>query len=72
MASVFFRGSRSSPRWFARFRDLAGVWRSKRPLMTSELGGSGGEPAPLMPIGARAAAGAAVVRPAGTEGHYAA
>ncbi len=30
MASVFFRGPKSAPRWFARYRDPAGVWRSKR------------------------------------------
>lgn len=30
MASVFFRGSKSTPRWYARYRDTAGVWRSKR------------------------------------------
>lgn len=30
MASVFFRGPKSAPRWYARYRDPAGVWRSKR------------------------------------------
>src|SRR5205814_9863454 len=30
MASVFYRGSKSAPRWFARFRDPTGSWRSKR------------------------------------------
>jgi integrase len=29
MASVFHRGSKSAPRWFARYRDPAGGWRSK-------------------------------------------
>jgi integrase len=30
MASVFFRGTKSRPRWYARFRDSAGVWRARR------------------------------------------
>jgi integrase len=30
MASVFFRGAKSAPRWYARYRDPAGVWRSRR------------------------------------------
>jgi integrase len=30
MASVFFRGSKATPRWYARYRDPAGVWRSRR------------------------------------------
>lgn len=30
MASVFNRGSKDNPRWFVRFRDGAGVWRSRR------------------------------------------
>jgi integrase len=30
MASVFFRGPKSAPRWYARYRDPAGVWRSRR------------------------------------------
>ena len=30
MASVFFRGPRSAPRWFARYKDAAGVWRARR------------------------------------------
>jgi len=30
MASVFFRGPRSSPRFYARFLDADRVWRSRR------------------------------------------
>lgn len=30
MASVFFRGPRSAPRWFARFLDVSSAWRAKR------------------------------------------
>jgi integrase len=30
MASVFLRGPKAAPRWYARYRDAAGVWRSKR------------------------------------------
>jgi integrase len=30
MASVFYRGPRSAPRWFARYLDTSGVWRAKR------------------------------------------
>jgi integrase len=30
MASVFFRGPRSTPRWFARYRAPDGVWRARR------------------------------------------
>lgn len=30
MSSVFAKGSRSAPRWYARYRDAKGVWRSKR------------------------------------------
>ena len=30
MASVFFRGTRARPRWYARFLDPSGVWRAKR------------------------------------------
>jgi integrase len=30
MASVFYRGPKSAPRWFARYRDAAGIWRSRR------------------------------------------
>jgi integrase len=30
MASAFNRGTREAPRWFARFRDLEGVWRVRR------------------------------------------
>jgi integrase len=30
MASAFNRGTRSEPRWFARFRDAAGAWRARR------------------------------------------
>lgn len=30
MASVFFRGPASDPKWFARFRDERGKWRSRR------------------------------------------
>jgi len=30
MASVFFRGSKTAPRWFARFKSAQGKWVSKR------------------------------------------
>jgi integrase len=30
VASVFFRGPKSAPRWYARYRDATGTWRSKR------------------------------------------
>jgi integrase len=30
MASVFFRGPKAAPRWYARWRDTAGVWRARR------------------------------------------
>jgi integrase len=30
MASVFFRGAKSAPRWYARWRDPAGIWRARR------------------------------------------
>ena len=30
MASVFLRGTKAAPRWYARYRDPAGVWRSLR------------------------------------------
>ena len=30
MASVFFRGPKASPRWFARFKTESGTWRSRR------------------------------------------
>jgi integrase len=30
MASVFFRGPKASPRWFARFKDAKGAWISRR------------------------------------------
>lgn len=30
MASVFFRGPKSAPRWFARYKDATGGWRSRR------------------------------------------
>lgn len=30
MASVFFRGPKVTPRWFARFKDARGVWVSRR------------------------------------------
>jgi len=30
MASVFLRGTKVAPRWYARYRDPAGVWRSLR------------------------------------------
>jgi integrase len=30
VSSVFYRGPRSAPRWFARYRDAGGAWRSKR------------------------------------------
>ncbi len=30
MASVFSRGPKSAPRWYARYKDPAGAWRSKR------------------------------------------
>jgi len=30
MASVFFRGPKSAPRWYARFKDARGAWISRR------------------------------------------
>jgi hypothetical protein len=30
MAPVFFRGPQSARRWYARYRDPAGVWRARR------------------------------------------
>jgi len=30
MASVFMRGTKAAARWYARYRDAGGVWRSKR------------------------------------------
>lgn len=30
MASVFFRGTKSAPRWYARFKDARGAWVSRR------------------------------------------